>query len=63
MLQKKNESTTYSNIIQKINVKNGHVILFDGSLVHSVSPNLTDNTRITLATNFYFTYDKDRSEY
>ena len=54
--------TNFSNI-KELTVKDGTVLIFDGSVSHSVSSNLTDNTRVTVAMNFKADYKKNRNEY
>tara|TARA_R100001509_G_scaffold129009_2_gene82373 strand:- start:955 stop:1572 length:618 start_codon:yes stop_codon:yes gene_type:complete len=60
---KKTESDSNFSNIKKVNVKNGDVIFFDGNVYHSVSPNTSDNMRITMAINFSVYYDQERNEY
>lgn len=63
VLVKKNETrTNFSNTIQ-IDAKDGTVLFFDGSIPHSVSPNTTDNKRVTVAVNFQVIYEQERNEY
>ena len=38
-------------------------MFFDGSVRHSVSPNDTDNNRVTVAINFNPEYDEERKEF
>jgi len=38
----------------------GTVIVFHGNVVHSVTPNQSDETRITLAANYHVHYPKER---
>ena len=60
ILQKKEDtSINYSNL-KFLTPKNGTVIFFDGSVMHSVSPNQSDKTRITAAFNFRPDYQVDR---
>ena len=43
----------------KVDVEEGQVITFNGDLLHSVTPNLSDETRLTLAINYrphYYVY-------
>ena len=63
VLVKKNEThTNFSNTIQ-IDAKDGTVLFFDGATRHSVSPNTTDNKRVTVAINFNVFYEQERNEY
>ena len=61
--KKKNNELNYMNTMKKINVKNGTVVFFDGILPHSVSPNLSNKRRVTVALNFRAIYTEDRNEY
>tara|TARA_R100000963_G_C4640607_1_gene104257 strand:- start:1344 stop:1973 length:630 start_codon:yes stop_codon:yes gene_type:complete len=45
-----------------INAPEGNVIVFKGQLLHSVTPNLSDKQRITMAANYHPTYDEKREE-
>ena len=49
--KKVDADTNYVSDLRKIDIKDGTVIFFDGSLNHSVSPNTTRNLRITTAWN------------
>jgi hypothetical protein len=51
-----------TNTLKKINVKNGTVVFFDGAIPHSVSSNLSDKRRITLAMNLRPQYSLKRDE-
>jgi uncharacterized protein (TIGR02466 family) len=62
LTKKEDSNTNYSNI-RELTATNGTVVFFDGNIMHSVSPNLTDNTRITLAMNFLPTYWGKRDDY
>jgi len=63
VLIKKNEThTNFSDTVQ-IDAKDGTVLFFDGSISHSVSPNTTDNKRVTVAINFSVFYKQERNEY
>ena len=63
VLQKKTDvHTNFSNLVQ-IKAINGTVLFFDGSVMHSVTPNLTDKKRITVAVNYRVKYSKTRDEY
>ena len=48
---------------KKIDVKNGSVVFFDGAIPHSVSSNLSDKRRVTVAMNFKAVYNSERNEY
>ncbi len=63
VLTKKEDTKTNFNNIKSIEVKNGTVLFFDGSLHHSVSQNTTDKKRITVAINYVPEYFEDRNEY
>ncbi len=62
-LIKKKENSTKINSIKEVKVKNGTVMMFNGNVSHSVTPNQTDNERITLAMNFNVAYDSKRVSY
>jgi len=62
-LVKKNEIKTNFNSIKNVNAKNGTVLFFDGMISHSVSPNVTNKNRITVAFNYAPVYLEDRSDY
>ena len=51
------------NALKKIDVKNGTVVFFDGAIPHSVSSNLSDKRRVTVAMNFKAVYNSERNEY
>jgi uncharacterized protein (TIGR02466 family) len=60
---KKNEMrSNFSNLVE-LNVKDGTVLFFDGSIPHSVSSNITNNNRITVALNFKLSYIEKRERY
>ena len=40
----------------KVDVKEGHVIVFNGDLMHSVTSNMSEETRLTLAINYKVEY-------
>jgi len=63
VLVKKNETENNFSNIKHVNVKNGTVIFFDGSIRHSVSQNNTNSQRITVAINFIPVYTEKRNEY
>ena len=54
--------TNFNDIVE-VKAKNGTVLFFDGSIMHSVSPNLTEKRRVTMAINFKPVYTYERSEY
>ena len=60
---KKNEThSNFSNVVE-LNAKDGTVLFFDGSIPHSVSSNITNNNRITVALNFKLSYIEKRERY
>jgi len=59
--KKKQENGEYRNDIKKIKPKNGTCLFFSGSLLHSVSPNLSNKIRKTLAMNFEISREVDIS--
>mgnify|MGYP003110400066 FL=1 len=63
VLHKKTDVHTNFNDIVEVKAKNGTVLFFDGSISHSVSPNLTEKRRVTMAINFKPVYTYERSEY
>jgi len=63
VLHKKTDVHTNFNDIVEVKAKNGTVLFFDGSIMHSVSPNLTEKSRVTMAINFKPVYTYERSEY
>ena len=60
---KENDVVTNFSNVKELSAKDGTVIFFDGSINHSVSPNTTDNTRITIAINYNINYKKNRDGY
>tara|TARA_R100000700_G_scaffold32370_1_gene39744 strand:- start:227 stop:856 length:630 start_codon:yes stop_codon:yes gene_type:complete len=60
--KKTDQNVNYSNIVS-LKATNGTVIFFDGHLLHSVTPNMTDNTRITVAINYSVDYRRTANEY
>ena len=62
-LVKKNENSEEINIVKKIHAKDGMVLMFNGNICHSVTPNQTDEERVTLALNFCVVYDEERPSY
>jgi len=63
VLHKKTDVNTNFNNLVEIKAIDGTVLFFDGSIVHSVTPNLTDKKRITVAINYRAKYDNVRDEY
>jgi uncharacterized protein (TIGR02466 family) len=63
VLHKKSDVKTYFNNVVEVKGKNGTVIFFDGRTMHSVSPNLKEKTRVTMAMNFKVIYIENRNEY
>ena len=59
----KDNKVLKTNTLKKINVKNGTVVFFDGAIPHSVSSNLSDKRRITVAMNLRPQYALKRNEY
>ena len=62
-LLKKEGDKTITNTHKQMNIKDGTVIFFNGNMWHSVSPNLSNKTRITFATNLIAEYHGERKEY
>lgn len=62
-LLKKEKDTTIFNDKKILNVKNGDVIMFGGNMLHSVTYNTTDKTRITFAANLIVKYHDERTDY
>lgn len=62
LTKKKERHTNFSSIVQ-VDTKDGIVLFFDGSIYHSVSPNTTNNKRVTVAINFSIEYNKTREAY
>jgi len=63
-LVKKEGNKTLHNNIKSVEVKNGSVLVFNGSLTHAVTANLSDSTRITFAVNYAVEYyDEKRNDY
>jgi uncharacterized protein (TIGR02466 family) len=58
-LVKKNED----NNTRYLEAEEGTVIIFNGKLLHSVTPNTSDKTRITISANFNPIYNEERKEY
>ena len=63
VLHKKTDVQTNFNNIVKIKAKDGTVLFFDGGVMHSVSPNLSNKKRITFAVNYLAKYSNARNEY
>ena len=63
VLIRKKDNETFSNNLRSVKVKNGTVLMFSGGLTHFVTPNLSDNTRITFAANYEVSYEKKREDY
>ena len=55
-LIRKENNETFHNNMKSVKVKNGTVLVFNGNLVHGVSSNLSNNTRITFAVNYVVDY-------
>lgn len=60
VLQKRDDTSTNFSNLKILTPKDGTVIFFDGSVMHSVSPNQSDKTRITAAFNYRPEYLADR---
>jgi len=60
VLQKKDDTMTNFSNLKILTPEDGTVIFFDGSVMHSVSPNQSDKTRITAAFNYRPAYSVDR---
>ena len=60
VLQKKDDKATNFSNLKFLTPKNGTVIFFDGSVMHSVSPNKSNKTRITAGFNFRPQYLENR---
>tara|TARA_R110000796_G_scaffold103604_3_gene213024 strand:+ start:31 stop:678 length:648 start_codon:yes stop_codon:yes gene_type:complete len=63
LIKKTDKENSFTNFLKIIDVKDGDVLMFPTSLVHSVSVNSTDKLRITYASNFNVTYDEERNKY
>ena len=61
-LIRKENNETFRNNVRFVKVKNGTVLMFNGALMHSVTPNLSNNTRITFAANYRVNYKEKRRE-
>ena len=62
-LVRKKENSSNISTIKELHTKDGLVLMFSGSLSHSVTPNQTDKERVTLAMNFNVAYDEEREDY
>jgi uncharacterized protein (TIGR02466 family) len=62
-LIRKENNETFHNNIKYVKVKNGTVLMFNGALMHSVTPNLSNSTRITFAANYKVDYKEKRKDY
>lgn len=56
VLHKKTDVGVNFNNIKHLTPKNGTVLFFDGNTMHSVSPNFSNNLRITVAINYLVEY-------
>jgi uncharacterized protein (TIGR02466 family) len=63
LVKKKDLKNFFRNTIKDIPIENGTVVMFPSRMLHSVTPNLSDNRRITLAINFGVNYEEERKEY
>jgi uncharacterized protein (TIGR02466 family) len=63
LIKKDDKNNSFTNFAKIINVKNGDVLMFPTSTMHSVSANLTDNLRITYASNMSVSYETERNKY
>lgn len=63
ILVKKGEKFSKRSDTVQVDAKDGTVLFFDGSIFHSVSNNLTNNKRVTVAINFSVEYSETREEY
>ena len=59
-LANKGEKTTTRNDVKSLKIKNGSVLMFNGNLLHAVTPNLSNKTRVTFIANFEVGYTKER---
>ena len=62
-LIRKENNETFRNNLRSVKVKNGTVLMFNGGLMHSVTPNLSNSTRITFAANYEVSYEEKREDY
>ena len=62
-LIRKENNETFRNNLRSVKVKNGTVLMFNGSSMHSVTPNLSNLTRITFAANYEVSYEEKREDY
>tara|TARA_R100000544_G_scaffold37076_2_gene27033 strand:+ start:40 stop:687 length:648 start_codon:yes stop_codon:yes gene_type:complete len=63
LIKKNDNKNSFTNFLKIIDVKDGDVLMFPTSLVHSVTVNSTDKLRITCASNFTVCYDNKRKDY
>ena len=63
LIKKKDKDNLFTNFAKIVKVKNGDVLMFPTSTTHSVSANLTDNLRITYASNLGIGYLQGREQY
>tara|TARA_Y100000114_G_scaffold133491_1_gene132952 strand:- start:235 stop:858 length:624 start_codon:yes stop_codon:yes gene_type:complete len=64
VLHKKTDTHTNFSDIKTLKAHNGLVVCFDGSIFHSVTPNLSDHNRVTFAVNYTVHYpEPERNEY
>ena len=63
LIKKKDRKNLFTNFAKIVDVKDGDVLMFPTSTRHSVSANLTDNLRITYASNVHVQYLEERSSY
>jgi len=55
-----NKGEKIRNDIKSLKIKNGSVLMFNGNLLHAVTPNLSNKTRVTFIANFEVGYIKER---
>ena len=55
-----NKGEKIRNDIKSLKIKNGSVLMFNGNLLHAVTPNLSNKTRVTFIANFEAGYTKER---
>ena len=63
VLRRKEDNETFRNNLRSVKVKNGTVLMFSGDSMHSVTPNLSEHTRITFAVNYGVDYSDKREDY
>ena len=54
-----NKGEKIRNDIKSLKIKNGSVVMFNGNLLHAVTPNLSNKTRVTFIANFEVGYIND----